>query len=329
MERPVLGLFVPGERPHLILPELERGKAEASELDAKLFAYGEDQDSRARAFQQAAADLGLNGRRVAVEPTSMRVLELRLLEAAAPQAEFIDAEEVVSSLRVLKDEAEVSALRRSVAMAETALEASLTHIRLGMTEKELASELTLQLLRAGSEPELPFSPIVASGPNSALPHAAPSDRRFQAKDLLILDWGARAEGYVSDLTRTFALAEVDPDLARVHETVRRANAAGLAAVQPGATCEAVDRAARAVIAQDGYGDYFIHRTGHGVGLEAHEPPFIREGNPRALSPGMTLTVEPGIYLPGRGGVRVEDNVLVTPQGSERLSTYPRGLKVVG
>jgi Xaa-Pro dipeptidase len=197
-----------------------------------------------------------------------------------------------------------------------------------MTEHEAASELTVQLLRAGSDSELPFPPIVASGPNSALPHAVPSERKLQRGDLVVIDWGAAVDGYISDLTRTLAIGPADPELVKVHGIVLDANRAGCAAVRPGVPAAEVDRAARAVIDAAGYGEFFTHRTGHGIGMEAHEPPYIRGDNQEPLIPGMTFTVEPGIYLPGRGGVRIEDNVVVTADGSECLSVLQRDLRGV-
>jgi len=328
MERPVIALITLDQRPCLVLPELEREKGEASEgLD--LFSYGEAEDSRLQSLMQACASRGLPGRRIGIEPLRFRVYELRLLEQASPGSPLVSADGALGALRAAKDESEVAAIRHAVAIAEAALAASLPLIRMGMTERELASELTLQLLRAGSDPELPFSPIVAAGPNSALPHAVPGDRPLQAGDLLILDWGATSRGYISDLTRTLAVGEAEAELGRVHEIVQQANAAGRWAVMPEGTCAGVDQAARAVITASGYGDQFTHRTGHGIGLEAHEAPYIRGDNAQRLAPGMVFTVEPGIYLPGRGGVRVEDNVLVTVEGGESLSTFPRDLKVVG
>jgi Xaa-Pro dipeptidase len=200
---------------------------------------------------------------------------------------------------------------------------------MGMTERELASELTLQLLRAGSQPEMPFSPIVASGPNSALPHATPTERALKPGDLLILDWGATADGYISDITRTFAVGEIDAELAKIHSIVQQSNASGRDAIRPDITAQDIDRVSRAVIEAAGYGQYFIHRTGHGIGLEAHEPPYLRESNTLPLAPGMTVTIEPGIYLPDRGGIRVEDDLLVTDTGGESLSTYNREIEVIG
>jgi Xaa-Pro dipeptidase len=197
-----------------------------------------------------------------------------------------------------------------------------------MSERQLASELTLQLLRHGSEPEIPFSPIVASGPNSANPHVTPGDRPLSPGDLLVIDWGATVNGYVSDLTRTFAIGEPDGELARVAEIVANANAAAREAATPGVPASEVDRAARQLIEQAGYGKFFTHRTGHGLGLEGHEEPYIRADNDQSLEAGMTFTIEPGIYLPDRGGVRVEDDFVITRDGGESLSDLPRQLRVI-
>jgi len=253
------------------------------------------------------------------------VLELRLLEAAAPRANFVSAEAPLASLRIHKDETEIAAMRKAVAVAQAALLATLPVIQVGMTERQLAAELSLQLLRHGSDPELPFSPIVASGPNSANPHAFPTDRSLSPGDILILDWGASVGGYFSDLTRTFSLGEPDTELVRAGQVVAQANTAARALAAPGVTAEQVDHAARSAIERAGFGEYFIHRTGHGLGLEGHEEPYIRAGNPLPLAPGMTFTIEPGIYLPGRGGVRIEDDIVITPNGSECLSDLPRDL----
>jgi Xaa-Pro dipeptidase len=180
-----------------------------------------------------------------------------------------------------------------------------------MTERELASELVIQMLRAGADSEMPFAPIVGSGPNSANPHYAPADRKLTPGDLVVIDWGAYHQGYVSDLTRTFAVGEVDAELRKIARIVLEANAAGQAAGRPGVAAGVVDHAARGVIDQAGYGAYFRHRVGHGIGMEGHEGPYMFGENPLLLSVGMTYTVEPGIYLAGRGGVRIEDNMVVT------------------
>jgi len=220
-------------------------------------------------------------------------------------------------------------MRHAVKIAQDALEATIPLIKVGMTEKEVSSELVVQLLKHGSEPEMPFSPIVSGGPNAANPHASPSDRKLQVGDLLVVDWGAAYDGYISDLTRTFAVGQVDDEYLKIHKIVQAANAAGRAAGKPGVPCANVDKAARDVIDQAGYGEYFTHRTGHGIGMEGHEEPYMRGDNMQLLEPGMAYTVEPGIYLPDRNGVRIEDNVVVTETGVDVLSDMPREIRVVG
>jgi Xaa-Pro dipeptidase len=222
-----------------------------------------------------------------------------------------------------KDTSEISAMRKAVEIAQRALEKTIPSIQIGITERELASELTLQILRAGSDAEIPFSPIVASGPNSANPHAVPGGRTLEPGDLLIIDWGASYGGYISDITRTFSIGNIDPELEKIFNIVLEANEAGRSASQPGIKAGEIDQAARAVIESAGYGEYFTHRTGHGIGMEGHEEPYIYSGNELELQPGMTFTVEPGIYLPGRGGVRIEDDVLITEDSAESLTSLPR------
>jgi len=328
MGRPTMAILSRDQGPLLMVPELERDKAEAGPLPARIMSYGEDPASRQAALDQLASTLGLGRRRLGVEPLRMRWFEEQLLRQAAPGVELASAEAVLEPLRAVKTPDELASIELAVGIAETALRAAIPTLRRGMTEREVASEMTLQLLRAGSDPELPFSPIAASGPNAALPHAVPTDRRLQAGDLLIVDWGATVHGYFSDLTRTFALGDTVPEWHKVHRAVAEANAAGRAAARPGAPCRDIDLAARSVIEAAGYGPAFLHRTGHGIGLEVHEPPYLRTDNDALLTPGMTFTVEPGIYLSGRGGVRIEDNVVVTPDGGRTLSHLPRDLVVI-
>lgn len=329
MERPVVFLAAIDHTPALVLPELETLKVEQIPFPVQAFAYGESPSAWEEAFRSAAQALRLDEKRVGVETGRMRLLEYNFLRAAAPNAEFTDAGEILAALRLQKEPREVESMRKAVRVAQAALEAALPLIQIGMTEKELAGELTLQLFRHGSEPDLPFAPIVSGGPNAANPHASPSERPLQPSDLLVIDWGASVDGYISDLTRTFAVGEVDEEAARIHRIVQEANAAGRAAGKPGVPCAEVDRAARTVIEEAGYGKYFTHRTGHGLGMEAHEEPYMRGDNQQRLAPGMTYTVEPGIYLPGRNGVRVEDDMLVTENGCESLSDLPREMRVVG
>jgi Xaa-Pro dipeptidase len=329
MERPIVLLVKRGADPVLVLPEFESTKAALIPFKVKGFAYGENPSEWDGVFRQAVASAGLDGKKIGVEPRQMRLLEFGYVRTGAPKAEFPDASGALASLRLRKDESEIAAMRHAVQVAQRALEATLPSVKVGATEREVASALTMELLKQGSDSELPFAPIVCAGPNSANPHATPSDRKIDRGDLLLVDWGATTEGYISDLTRTFAVGGVDPDLQKIAGIVEEANAAGRAAGRPGVPCASVDKAARAVIERAGYGEYFTHRTGHGIGMEGHEEPYMRGDNMHMLYPGMAYTVEPGIYLPGRGGVRIEDNVVVTKTGVDVLSDMPRGLRVVG
>lgn len=328
LERPILGFFGTHHKPLFIVPELERGKVENLPLEADVISYGEDQASRLEAFDSAGEKLRLEGTRIGIEPLGMRAFELWLLEGAIPGAKFIPADDTVSGLRLTKDEAEVEAMRMAVHVAETALRQTVSQVQVGMTEREIASELVVQLLRAGSESEIPFNPIVSSGPNSAIVHATPSDRKLKVGDMLMIDFGARVHGYISDITRTFAIGEIDNEMSKVYDVVMQANEAGKNAVRVGVKCADVDRATRSVIEESGYGEYFLHRTGHGIGLEGHEGPYISGDNQLPLTEGMTFTVEPGLYLANRGGVRIEDNVVVTAEGIDCLTSYPRELQVI-
>lgn len=327
-ERPTVGLYPLHGDPVIVAGNLEESKVVTGAPYPLRGFYYTDADGPVPAFREAAQALRLAKPHLGVESVRMRVMELRLLEDAFLQPRIDAAEGLFASLRMAKDAQELGLMRRATQIAEAALLATLPFIRAGCTERQIASELVVQALRAGSDAELPFAPIVASGPNSALPHAFVTDRVLQPGDLLTLDWGAAHGGYVADLTRTFGIGAVDPELRNIYELVRQANEAGRAAARPGALAAEVDAAARAVITTGGYGPYFVHRVGHGLGLEGHEDPSIHGRNETALTPGMTFTVEPGIYLPGKGGVRLEDDVVVTENGCESLSTLPREFRVL-
>jgi len=329
MERPVVLLYAKNQDPVIVLPELELQKVASLPYKMQVFAYPENPSEWDAAFRKAVQALGLDGKRIGVEPRQLRLLEFRHVKNGAPEADYPDASNVLSDLRLKKDKAEVDAMRQAVKIAQDSLEETIPFIIVGMTEKEVSSELVVQLLKHGSDPEMPFSPIVSGGPNAANPHASPSDRKLQVGDLLVVDWGAAHAGYISDLTRTFAVGQIDEEYLKIHKIVQESNAAGRAAGKPGVPCANVDKAARDVIEKAGYGEYFTHRTGHGIGMEGHEEPYMRGDNMQILEPGMAYTVEPGIYLPGRNGVRIEDNVVITETSAECLSDMPREIRVVG
>jgi Xaa-Pro dipeptidase len=331
-ERPAVAFFPAGGDPVIVASILEETKIASGAPYPILPRCYDDVAGPEAAFRRAAQALisgaGRDALRLGVEFSDMRVMELRLIEDAFPGVRTSPAEPAFARLRMVKDPAEIAYMRQAAGIAERALAATLPAIRPGLTEREVSAELVAQLARAGSDAELPFVPIIASGPNSALPHAAVTGRRLQAGDLLVVDWGATCQGYRSDLTRTFAVGDVEPEFRTVHGVVEAANAAAKAAVRPGATCASIDAAARRVITDAGYGEQFTHRVGHGIGLEGHEPPSVHGANQMRLEAGMTFTIEPGIYLPGRGGMRIEDDVVVTAGGCESLTTYPREWQTV-
>ncbi|MDX1613482.1 MAG: Xaa-Pro peptidase family protein [Candidatus Promineifilaceae bacterium] len=327
-ERPAV-LFLPADdEPAIIIPQLEAAKAEAVNIPTeRIFAWSDEQGYTG-AFQQCSAHLELSDYLLGVEALHMRVLELELLQRYAPGLSTAHAEPIMAALRMIKDEAELSAMQRAVEVAELAMERLLPKIQIGQSEKEIAAMLLQELMTAGSQAN-PFGPIVSAGPNGASPHAVPTDRRIQPGDLLVIDWGAIVDDYLADITRTFAVGAIDPELTRVYRTVRQANEAARAVIRPGVSGQAIDRAARGLIEEMGYGSYFIHRTGHGLGLEIHEPPYIVEGNSEPLASGAVFTIEPGIYVPGKGGVRIEDDVVITGSGHRSLTTFSRELQQVG
>lgn len=327
-ERPIL-LFIPADDdPAIVIPKLEAMKAEAAGIAAdRIFAWSDD-EGYTGAFQQACAHLELSDYLLGVEALHMRVLELELLKRYAPGLQTTHAEAILMRLRLKKDPTELAALEKAIAVAENGLRQLLPRIKIGMTEKQVAALLTQELLAGGAD-SIAFGPIVSTGLNGASPHAVPTARPLAYGDLLVIDWGCFVDGYPSDMTRTFAVGELDAEARRIYEVVRQANEAGKRVSKPGASGRDVDRAARGVIENAGYGDYFIHRTGHGLGLEVHEPPFMMEANTEPLEAGNVFTVEPGIYVPGLGGVRIEDDVVITPSGHRSLTTFPRELLSVG
>ena len=327
-ERPVVAYFTPGSPPVIVLPELEAGKLAGVTYPIQEFTYGEQPDTWGRVFNEALLAAELNGKKLGVEPRRMRFLELSYLNTGKLKINLVSGAECLEEIRIYKDNTEIEAMQTAVKIAQDAIRAVIPLIKPGITERELAAELTIQLLRHGSDSQLPFTPIVASGPNSANPHAFPSDRGLQWGDMLIIDWGASVGGYYSDLTRTFSLGEINNEMSTIGQVVKDANQAAREIAAPGIAAQEIDRAARQVIKTAGYDQYFIHRTGHGLGLESHEPPYIRDGNPRLLEPGMTFTIEPGIYIPGRGGVRIEDDVVMTKKGLHSFSDLPREVQLL-
>lgn len=328
MERPVIALFPAQGMPIFILPELEREKLSLLPYPFQAFAYPEDRSRWPLAFKEAFQQGKFSKGKIGVIPRRIRLLEMGYMREAAPQADFTDGQRVMSALRIKKDGMEIQAMRDAARLAQRALTTVRDRIKPGITEKELAAALVSQLLEEGSDPDLPFFPIVSFGKHSANPHATPTDTALKMGQLLLIDWGATVKGYHSDITRVFSIGVADPKLIDIAGVVQEANRAGREAIKPGIRCSEVDQQTRQVIEKAGYGEQFLHRTGHGLGMEPHEEPYISADDDTILEPGMTFTIEPGIYLPGTGGVRIEDDVLVTDAGSQSLTDMARELTIL-
>jgi len=268
---------------------------------------------------------GLQVRRLAVEAGHMTLDTARALRETIPGLELVETSEEVETLRAVKDKHEIASMQRAFGIADDALASLLAQLKEGMTEIELAAILEFEMREAGSE-GVSFDTIAGFGENAAEPHHHPTGRALKRGDMIKVDFGAMADGYHSDMTRVIAFGEPADELVEIYKLVKAANQAGLEAVRAGVTSGAVDAAARDVVRASGY-DYG-HGTGHGVGLEIHESPPVRQGAQLVLEEGMALTVEPGIYIPGTGGVRIEDTVIVRPQGCDILTRSTKELVIV-
>ena len=314
-----------GGAPVLVVPKLEApgyAAVPTHELGVEIATWVDDEDP----YALVASLLG-EVSRVALGDV-MPALHVLSLRRALPDAEQSLAGPIVRELRMRKDAAEVEGLRRAGAAIDRVHARMAEFLRVGRTEAEVGADIAAAIVEEGHA--VAEFVIVGSGPNSASPHHSQSARVVEAGDVVVVDIGGPVpEGYCSDSTRTYVMGEPrDADVADTYAVLQAAQAAAVASVRPGVAAQDVDAAARSVIADAGFGEYFIHRTGHGIGLDVHEDPYIVAGNELPLEPGMAFSVEPGIYQPGRWGARIEDIVVVTPDGVEPLNTRPHELTVL-
>ncbi|WP_031075293.1 aminopeptidase P family protein [Streptomyces sp. NRRL S-118] len=321
-ERLTLLVLTPGRDPVLVVPALEAPDAAraagAAALTLRDWTDGTDPYAVTAPLLDARGRFGVSDNAWA--------MHLLGLQRQLPDSAYTALTEALPMLRAVKDAREVERLAAAGAAADAAYREILRVRFAGRKETDIAADLAALLLGFGHS-QVDFT-VVGSGPNGANPHHEAGDRTIAHGDMVVLDFGGLKHGYGSDTTRTVHVGEPTAEERRVHDVVREAQRAGVAAVRPGATCQEVDRAARSVITDAGYGEYFIHRTGHGIGVTTHEPPYMIEGEEQPLVPGMCFSVEPGIYLPGRFGVRIEDIVTVTGDGVRRFNTTPRELALV-
>ena len=326
LERPIVWLLPQNGQPIAIIPKLEVPLFSLHRLPATLYAWT-DKEGFGSAFQAALTDLDLAGKTIGVEGLRMRFFEGEILRRYAPEARVIQADEYLAALRLIKDEGEIEAIRQAISISEHALTRTLTEVKLGWSEREMAARLEANLQAFGAD-GLAFDTILHAGANTALPHTRPLNYRLQPGDPILIDFGATYQGYCADITRTVCWGEPTTAFHQFYEVVRQANAAGRAAAKPGVTAGTVDRATQAVLIDAGYEVLIRHRTGHGLGLEAHEAPYLVDGNEQALEPGMVITLEPGLYEMGVMGVRIEDDLLITAEGAECLTSFPHELQSI-
>jgi len=260
-------------------------------------------------------------RRVGFEPAHMNVELHAELRKLVRRARLVPGRDLIGQMRLCKDEFEIAAIRRAIHVAQQAFELVRRWVAPGRSERQIAARLSYELQRRGAQGPA-FAPIVAAGANASRPHYQPGDARIRAGDGVLIDWGARVGWYVSDLTRMVWPASMPRSIGRIYNVVKEAHDRAIAVLRPGVKASAVDRVARQTIGRAGFGKRFNHALGHGIGLSVHEGPRLGRGAEGRLRPGMVVTIEPGVYLPGQGGVRIESDVLVTESGCEVLSTLP-------
>ncbi|HEX2404788.1 MAG TPA: Xaa-Pro peptidase family protein [Acidimicrobiia bacterium] len=318
-ERPTVLIVGPTGIPVLVIPLLEAPRVEATNVE--LASWRETEDPMllvGRALGRA--------RRVAIGDQT-RSSTLLSIQALLPDVSWLRASDLTSTLRVRKEPAEVEMLRSAASAVDRALGRVPAELRFsGRTEIEVARELQTMTVEEGHD--VAMFAIVGAGANGASPHHEPGKRVIAPGDLVVCDFGGRHNLYSSDVTRTFSVGGPSSEQEEVHQVVLAASEAARAAVGPGVTCQEIDRSARRVVEEAGFGELFIHRTGHGIGLEVHEHPYIVEGNDTPLEEGMTFSIEPGVYLPGSFGVRIEDIVACGASGVDELNRADRSLLIV-
>jgi Xaa-Pro aminopeptidase len=322
-ERPTVLAVSPGAEPVLVMPDLEAPRL-AGQSDLEIRSYSDGADPYA-SMRDLIGGQGA-GQTIAVSDQAWASVLLDL-QHLFPAASFVSASPLLRQLRMVKGPEEMELLHEAGRRADRAFEEIIQLRFSGRTEHQVADELD-KLLREQGLGRADWGPIVASGPNAASPHHITGERELHEGEAVVIDFGGVLDGYQADITRTVHVGSPEHDFVTVYDLVVRAQQAGFEASAVGGTAGEVDRAARNVIRQAGFAEYFIHRTGHGLGLDAHEEPYLVEGNNLTLLPGMTFSVEPGVYIPGRFGVRVEDTVAVFEEGPQRFNHATRELQIV-
>ncbi|WP_339164941.1 aminopeptidase P family protein [Siminovitchia sp. FSL W7-1587] len=316
LERSGRGIF--------FVPEVEKTKFMLGEDDC-ILSYSDDEGPQSL-LDDVRSSLAQHYSRVGVETNTMRLFEYQFLHELGMR-QTVHAMNLLKEMRQYKNSEEIKSIKKAVSVLEESLLAILPTIQIGVQEKEIAAKLEYEMRMRGSE-GTPFSTIVASGYRGALPHGRASDKTIEDGDFIVIDFGAIVDGYVGDMTRTIGIGHISAKQKEVYHVVKRALTEAIASIKIDEKIGDIDATARNIISQAGYGDYFTHRLGHGIGLDAHEDPYIMQTNDDQIRPGMAFTIEPGIYLQNEFGVRIEDNIVVTEAGIENVMTVSHDLIVL-
>jgi Xaa-Pro aminopeptidase len=323
--RLLLAVIPSDGEPFFFAPKLYYSQIHKESWVKEIFLWTDDEDPYP-ILRKIMKDKGLNNGKIAVDDT-MWAEQLLNIVNILPNIEFVPVGDMINSIRLTKTEEEIENIKQASKIVDKVIGVISKSIKAGMTEREVAALMEYEMRKQGSEGPS-FETIVGSGPNSALPHYSAGERELKEGEFVVLDFGATYMGYCSDTTRTLCIGDPTPKMVEVYNIVKEAQEIGVKSVKPGIKAMEVDKAVRDYITQKGYGEYFTHRTGHGLGLQVHEEPYISSASNTILHPGMVFSIEPGIYIEGEFGVRIEDIVVVTETGCERLNNFNRELIII-
>jgi Xaa-Pro dipeptidase len=325
-ERLLALIVFPTEEPVLVCPQMEVLQAKQAGWEYDIIGYS-DTDHPWELINKKVNSKGINVQKIAVEKEHLTVERYEQIHTRFPNVSFVNAEEKLRELRMIKEEKEIAILRQAAELADFGVEVGVKALAEGKTELEIIAAIEYELKKKGVR-EMSFATMVLTGEKTAAPHGVPGLAPIKKGDFVLFDLGVVLDGYCSDITRTVVFGEANEKQKDIYETVLKAQLAAIDTCKPGIEIGNVDKAARTVIEQAGYGEYFTHRVGHGLGIDVHEYPSMNSTNTMPLQTGMVFTIEPGIYVPTIGGVRIEDDVFITKDGVEILTKYPKELQII-
>lgn len=318
-------IFFNHENPFIICPKMEVYDAKKAGWSYEVIGY-EDTDNPWAILEKEMKERTNTIKTFAIEKSHLTVDRFEALQSSFPLANFIQLDDKINEFRVIKEKSELEKMRKAAELADYAIEIGVKEIEEGKTELEIVQKIEAAIKEKGYS--MSFDTTVLSGPNAASPHGIPGNRKIQKGDFVLFDLGVVYEGYCSDITRTVAFGEISEEQRSIYETVKKSNEETIKSVKPGVRCMDLDKISRDIIEKAGYGQYYTHRLGHGLGISIHEFPSVTGTNEMELKPGMVFTIEPGIYKTDVAGVRIEDDVVVTENGVEVLTKFPKELMII-